>query len=135
MLVVHCLRTGTVQISVNVVNRISSCMIILWTVSCSFQVNAHKIKYTNKKSWTIFRFIMLSEKGACLNPQNSGWTRKHEWTQLVCVCFRCFLLWFGNLVIFFMEYSINSSKTKIEFNLILSNIFFSILVLNFLLHF
>lgn len=38
-------------------------------------------------------------------------------------------------MIFFVEYSINSSKTKIELNLILSNIFFSILVLNFLLHF
>lgn len=38
-------------------------------------------------------------------------------------------------MIFFVEYSINSSKTKIEFNLIFSNIFFSILVLNFLLHF
>lgn len=39
------------------------------------------------------------------------------------------------MIFFFVEYSINSSKTKIELNLILSNIFFSILVLNFLLHF
>lgn len=38
-------------------------------------------------------------------------------------------------MIFFVEYSIYFSKTKIELNLILSNIFFSILVLNFLLHF